>query len=275
MHRPGDTAELLRFLIRRMDEDLESGDAPAQPPLLLRLDGVDVACAVDGIDLHVKPLDGHPAQVLSCFTAPPEWFGVGVLTGGWSYEPGVERSRVRITSFVCRDGTELAAVRSGADELRIIDERGQGHVPDTLRRVLGLATDPPDVTIDEWLAKCWLQIIVKRAKRGKRGAKLTWREAAALHPAIDVTGADPDELAAVAPPAAAAMRWERLRQLHAVDNETAAWMDEGMFARWMVHGHPPVPELLARASRRLTPEARCVVETTLAGWGLLDSASVG
>jgi hypothetical protein len=273
MDGPGDIAALLRFLITRMDEGVEAGDAGVAPPALLRLDGADVACAVGGIDLHVKPLEGHPAEVLAGFTAPPEWFGVGVITGGWQHAPGVDRVRVRITSFVCRDGTELAAVRAGGEDLRFMEERGEVRVLDTLRRVLELPTNPPDVSIAEWLAKCWLELIVRRATRGRRAPKLAWRDAAALHPAIAVVGARPDELATVAPRAAPSMRWERLRRLHASrGDELAAWMDDGMFARSMVHGHPPVADLMKRAARRLTPDARARVEATLELWGLLALA---
>ena len=261
MDRPADTAALLRFLITKLDDELEAGRARVTPPVLLRLDGVEVACAVGGVDLKVKPLDGHPAQVLRCFTAPPEWFAVGVLTGGRAHAPGVEPVRVRVTSLVCRDGTELSAVRKG-DELEFMEERGFGNVPDTLRRVLGLPTDPPDVTIVEWMAKCWLMVIAKHAKRGKRAPKLSWPDAAALHPSLDA-----DEMAT--------MSWERLRQLYAErGSEEAAWMDAGMFARWQVHGHPPVADLLKRAARRLAPDALAAVEQRLAGWGLLDGASV-
>jgi hypothetical protein len=272
--QPDTTADLLRFLIRRMDEEIEAGSAPV-PALLLRLDGADVACAVDGVDLHVKPLDGHPAHVLGGFTAPPEWFGVGVLTGGWAYEPGVERRRVRMTAFVCRDGTELSGLRVSDGELQFMESNPEGLVADTLRRVLGMPTTPADISISAWLALCWLQIICERAKRGKRAPKLEWREAASLHPAIGVTAAGADELATVGPRIAAAMRWERFRQLHVDEgNDVAAWMDEGMFARWMVNGSPPLADLLTRAGKRLTPAARAKVEATLTGWGLLDRASV-
>jgi hypothetical protein len=249
MDGPGDIPALLRFLITGMDEDVEAGEAPVAPPALLRLDGADVACAVDGIDLHVKPLEGHPAEVLAGVTAPPEWFGIGVITGGWQHAPGVERVRVRIISFVCRDGTELAAVRTEGEDLRFMEGRGEGQVPDTLRRVLGLPTNPPDVSIAEWLAKCWLERILQRAKRGGRAPKLAWRDAAALHPALAV---------------------RRLQAAHG--DALAAWMDDGMFARQMVHGRPPVDLLLRRASRRLTPDARARVEATLEEWGLLAAA---
>ena len=262
MDRPADTAALLRFLITEMDDDLESGRARVAPPVLLRLDGVDVACAVGGIDLRVKPLEGHPAEVLRGFIAPPEWFAVGVLTGGWAHAPDTESVRVRVTTLLCRDGTALDAVRPVGGDLRFMDGCGTGAVPDTLRRVLGLPTDPPDVTITEWLAKCWLMVIAKGAKRGKREPKLSWPDAAALHPTLDA-----DEIAT--------MTWERFRQLQAErGSEDAAWMDDGMFARWMVHSHPPITELLPRAARRLTPSAAAAVESTLRGWGLLDDPRV-
>jgi hypothetical protein len=138
----GVVAELLHFLIRRLDEAFESGAPPDALPLLLRLDGADVACATDGVDLHIKSFEGHPAQFLAGFTAPPEWFGVGVVTGGWAYEPGQEQARVRVTSFVCRDGTELTAIRRTGGKLEVLEGRGEGEVLDTLRRVVGLPTGP-------------------------------------------------------------------------------------------------------------------------------------
>jgi hypothetical protein len=272
MDRPGDVAELLEFLVRELDDDYESGTGRVPLPALLRLDGVDVATAAGGVDLHAKPLDGHPVDVLTGFTAPPEWFGIGVAVTGWSHEDG-RRDRARITTLICRDGNEIGGLRVTGQALRIIHDHGVGPVPDTLRRVLGLPTPAPDVTLVEWMAKCWLEIVIRRAKRGKRTAKLTWREAAVLHPAIDTVGAEAEDLPDVAPALAANMRWERFRQLHAADDADAAWMDEGMFASWMVHGRPPLSVLLRRASKRLTPNAVCNVEATLAAWGLIDAVA--
>ena len=277
MEGPGSVVELLSFLVRQIDEDLESGRSSIQPPALLRLDGADVACAVGGVDLHAKPFEGHPAEVLAGFTAPPEWFGVGVLLTGWKHDltGQREKERARITTIVCRDGAAVDAVRTEADGLRMMEGEAVGRVPDTLRRVLGLPTAPPAPgDLDEWMAKCWLQIVLTQTKRGKRAPKLRWREVAALHPAIDTVGADPADLAVVAPDLASKMTWERFRRIHAEDgDDLAAWMDEGMFARWSVQGYPSVAELLRRAQRRLTPDARARVEATLAGWGLLDRAS--
>ena len=277
MEGPESVVELLSFLVRQMDEDLESGRSSIQPPALLRLDGADVACAVGGVDLHAKPFEGHPAEVLAGFIAPPEWFGVGVLVTGWQHDLTGQREKVRarITTIMCRDGSVVDAVRTEAEGLKMMGGDAVGLVPDTLRRVLGLSTAPPAPgDLEEWMAKCWLQIVLTHTRRGKRAPKLRWREVAALHPAIDTVRADPADLAEVAPALATNMTWERFRQIHADDgDDLAAWMDEGMFARWSVQGHPPVAELLRRAQRRLTPEARIRVEATLEEWGLLDRAS--
>jgi len=277
MDRPGDVAELLRFLVHRIDEQIESGEASITPPALLRLDGADVATAVDGIDIRSTPLEGHPVDVLTGFTAPPEWFGVGVLTGGWlrHFDAPRDGTRMRMVALVCRDGTELAGIRVAGGELELMESRAVGVMADTLRRVLELPTDPPEVTIDEWMAVCWLQLIVQQTRRGTRATKLRWRDAARLHPAVRTMGAPVERLAVEGPRTAAQMSWEGLRRAHAREGDTtAAWMDEGMFARWQVGGRPPLSRLLQQARRRLTPEARAAVEATLAGWGLLDGASV-
>lgn len=273
MDAPSDVSELLEFLVRRLDEEYESGTSSVPLPALLRLDGAEVATAVGGVSLHNKPLDGHPVAVLTGFTAPPEWFGIGVVVTGWSHEHG-ERHRARITTMLCRDGSEIGGIRVSGRDLQVIHEHAVGPVADTLRRVLDLATPPPDVSINEWMAKCWLEIVIANARRGKRTRKLTWRETAALHPAIETVGAEAEDVAEVAPALAANMRWERFRQLHSLDEPDAAWMDEGMFARSMVHGRPPIDTLLRRASKRLTAEALRGVEAALADWGLLGAATV-
>lgn len=273
MDRPGDVAELLRFLVRELDEAYESGEEPVAPPALLRLDGADVATAVGGIDLHVKAMPGgHPLDVLGGFTAPPEWFGFGLVIGGWSDEVGHEGARVRLIWLMARDGSEAMSVHEVGERLRFIEGRCSGQVPDCIRRVLAMPTDPPDVSLEEWMAKCWLQVVLTQPRRGKKG-RLSWREAAALHPAIGVTRAHADALPSVAPDLAAAMRWERFRQLQAQNDPIVAWMDEGMYARYEVGGRPPVAELVRRARTRLAPAARAKVEETLAGWGLLDPAA--
>ena len=70
--------------------------------------------------------------------------------------------------------------------------------------------------------------------------------------------------------------WEGLRQFsprgHAIATglsaEMAAWMDEGMFARWVLGGLPPYEHLLEKAKQATTPEAFTQVRRVLRSWGL-------
>src|SRR3712207_3573367 len=81
-------------------------DAPPDGPALIHLapNGADL----DALDLGVRPLDGHPLDVLVGFTAPAEWYALGLVVSGTarSLEPrctGPPR-RVVTSIFVTRDG---------------------------------------------------------------------------------------------------------------------------------------------------------------------------
>ena len=50
--------------------------------------------------------------------------------------------------------------------------------------------------------------------------------------------------------------------------EWAAWMDDGMAARWLMDGITPHDELLDRARRAVSRPAWRLVTSTLARWGL-------
>jgi hypothetical protein len=183
--------------------------------------------------------------------------------------------------LVCRNGFEVGGVHKVGEPLELLEEHPVGIVPDTLRRVLELPTAPPAVPIDEWLALLWLSRVVGAARRGKRQPKLSWEEAAALHPLTDLAEAEcgveltPNQLVVDGPRMASRLDWDRMRAVYARDgDERAAWMDAGMFARWMIGSYPPMSVLLGRAARRLTKQAAADVSAALSGWGLLAAASV-
>ena len=266
----------LRLLVARLDAGFL--EEPDGGNWLIRLDNVDD----HGGNLGLKPLDGHPSEVLTGFTAPDDWFAVGVASDGWAHslEPArrVARQRIRMFALVARDGSEVSAIRRyGNDELEFLPGLGEGDLADTLRRVLGLPTAPPAVDIAELMAKLWLERIVAAGKRSRHAPKLSWERAAVLHPAMElvaypVTG---NNLQAVATDIARRMDWERLRRRTAEGTDAravgAGWMDAGMFARWMVNGRAPIDDLIRRASHRLTPTAATRVHETLEAWGLLAS----
>ena len=118
--------------------------------------------------------------------------------------------------------------------------------------------------------------------RSRPGARpTTWPALARLHPAAgphgDPTGAalPPVELAAAAGMLAAAWPWHRLRgDPGAVPvpgarpvSGLAAWMDDGMWARWLLSHLPAVDDLLSAVGALLPPSlgrtVAGVVATTL------------
>jgi hypothetical protein len=259
----------IRVLAEQLDADLEEGRCAVRPPALVRIDEGDIDARRRHVDLHMKPLAGNPVDVLAGFVAPPEWIVVGA----------VAETGARVITLVSRTGVEVSASRRRGRPLEVVDEVAGGQLIDTLRRVLGLPTDPPDVAMVELLAVYWLDAIVDAGGRGTRARRLGWEEAAALHPVAQMhTGPEPLSpyvLPAMAARRAARMDWDRLRQqLADAGSPTAAWMDAGMFARWMVGRRPALPILLRQASRRLTREASSNVHATLASWDLLRAALV-
>lgn len=127
-----------------------------------------------------------------------------------------------------------------------------GAMVDSLRRMMGLATVPPPCPVEYvdavgWLSRIWGVGVAT-------GARLDWSDVVALAPGFEATG------------------WEQLRLATAagsgrspvdVPPDLAAWMDEGMFARYMVGRLPELraaweacrPHLMPAAARRLCPLA--------------------
>jgi hypothetical protein len=276
MTDPLQCAGALRLLVARLDAGFL--EEPDGGNWLVRLDSVDEV----GGNLGLKPLDGHPVDVLMGFTAPDDWFAVGVASDGWAHslDPAtrVARQRIRMFALVARDGSEVAAMRRyGHDELEFLPGLGEGDLAETLRRVLGLPTAPPSVGFDELMAKIWLEAIVAAGNRSRHASKLSWERAADLHPAMALVTypVTANNLPALAEDIAARMDWERLRRRMAEGDDAraleASWMDAGMFARRMVNGRPPIDDLVRRATHRLTPTAATRVYHALEGWGLLAS----
>ncbi len=243
------------------------------------------------VDLGFRPLDEgqHPMEVLLGFRAPKSWRGIGSVCFGWAAPGDVDakrhvvsggrpsrhpdRQRVRVTCLVGRDGVErcTATMEDGS----VIDEPGTGTVNDALRRCLDLATEPPPVPTTEVFAACWLEEIAA-ARR-----PLSWTEIADRHPSMRMlSGAghrpQPEELIGAGRAMARAVDWKQLRLRVAagaeigvdIRPEVADWMDEGMFARWVLAGLVPLPHLLAMCAEHLDPPVLRRVRRTLRSWNL-------
>ena len=235
----------------------------------------------------------HPLDLLLGFVAPPAWTAIGLVCFGWAAPPEdgaleaerhtttgrrpsqhPRRQRVRVTTLVDRDGDERATAT--LDDGTVVDEPGTGTVTDALRRCLRLPTAPPPVGSAELFAALWL------ADVAAAGRPLSWTETALRHPALRLLAEhrqrpQPEELIGFARSLHRAVPWEQLRQRAAdgrrdggigVEPSLAAWMDDGMFARWVLGGLPPLPRLLTDAARHLSPDVLRRVRRALRAWNL-------
>jgi hypothetical protein len=230
------------------------------------------------------------------FVAPRRCSAVGVVAGGWATPlPGRTgtgrqgrqgregRQRVRTTLLVDRDGMGAGRVRWASG--RVVDEPPvSGRMLDCLRRALGLATDRPSVGTEALFASVWLAALATEPEESggsaAPGARLTWRDAVALHPVREILGdeapAGSGWLVEAARALAVACPWSEIRRLIAagaweesgIAPEAAAWMDDGMLCRWLLDGRVPLGQQLAAAVTRLSPQAARRVHGTLRELGL-------
>lgn len=224
------------------------------------------------------PLEGtHPLDVLLGFVAPPHWRALGVSCPGRAHRLDDAAARqaphgptepdpVMVTLLLDRAGGAAGVMRRG-DELTTLRGRPEGVVADACRRALALPTSPPPPsTLGLWTA-AWLDRVVERAGRADAAARLrSWPAVVELHAAAGRAGdgratvPDPEALARAAHAFARAWPWARLRADPAVVDvpgpplspELAAWMDDGMWARWLLSRLPATDDLLA-AVRALLP----------------------
>jgi len=232
----------------------------------------------------------HPLELLLGFVAPPAWTALGVVCFGWAAPGDVdadrhsttgtrpsrhpERVRVRVTTIVDRRGRERAT--AALEDGTVVDEPGAGTVTDALRRALRLPTAPPPVGSEELFAAIWLGELAAAER------PLAWAEAALRHPAMKLLATgfpkpQPEELISCGRSLHRAIPWEKLRQRAAagrfdageqIDEELAAWMDDGMFARWVLAGMTPLPVLLGQCAAVLSPDVLRRVRRALRAWNL-------
>jgi hypothetical protein len=237
----------------------------------------------------LDPPDGDPEEGFALalsdeedgllgWVATPDCQAVGlVATGRLRAFPGApagavdpDRDRLRIACLVMRDG-EVAWKVAGPDGTTAspasAEPPSEGRMLDCLRRCFALPTPPPPVSPGRLQAIVWLAAVLDRATRAHR--RLSWTDVARLHPVAQVLRTDlasdrrPEPIPGLLRMAGSAWTWEdfhRLSQGHSgleeiVDPALAAWMDEGMFARWVLSELPSAEELLAAVRQHLAPSA--------------------
>jgi hypothetical protein len=138
----------------------------------------------------------------------------------------------------------------------------EGFMLDMLRRSLGLPTPPPPISpapldLMAWFASIQIAGLIS-------GDPLSWDAALRLHNAVcDRPVADVEEAEALVRAPTPIEDWESLRLFVASgfdadgtpSPELAAWMDAGMFGRWMLRELPSIEDMLADARPHLQPGA--------------------
>jgi hypothetical protein len=271
MHRFPDHDTLLRF-VRTADAAIS-------------------AAALDGAILHVNdlaPVDrcfrwhalggAHPLDLLLGFAAPTHWRAVGVSCSGVSHRldgTPSDRGPVVVTALIDRSG-DVASVIRRAGEVTVMPDPLEGTVADACRRSLGLPTaPPPPSTLGLWTLT-WLDRVVDLAGQDPAGERTqSWPAVARLHAAARPPGddrfavLDPPGLAVAASGLALAWPWARLRADPSVldvpgprpSAHLAGWMDDGMWARWLLGLLPSPDDLMAAVHALLPPAVAQGVET--------------
>jgi hypothetical protein len=243
MSLPTSTKSLER-LVHVLDFDLGEVDE------LPTGDSASILRVLTNGEIAVKSLDGeHPFDALLGFVAPDDWEIFGVIAPGWgTHYAGPkrgERRRMRAIHVVSRAGEEASLLHFAGEEPELAPD---GHVPgrvaDCIRRAMNVPTDPEP---DESLLSLWWDRVLQRL-------------VAHNHPSLSaspVGRADIDELIGERPVSWGDERWKAVAEGGnlRMDDALAAWMDDGMFARFMLAGVADADVALPAAKRACTPEA--------------------
>lgn len=264
-----DWQELAEQLLADLGDAVEQRGSPIWVKVLEGLYESDLLCVSDD----------DPAGLIG-WTASPDCEAVGVVATGRARpiadtenRDAIERdfARIRLCCVVGRSG-EVGWTLEGSSGDRRVEAPKEGRLLDAMMRCFGLPTPPPDVPAAELHGAAWLTAILEHAIQSAK--PLTWSDVSRLHPLAqllggellvrdDPSGADADdEITALIRIAANAWSWPEIRaqaregNLEAlIDPLLAAWMDDGMFSRWLLEQIPPLEQLLGAVEQYLVPSA--------------------
>jgi hypothetical protein len=174
----------------------------------------------DEVEVRLRALDHHPSLELEGLVAPPSWWCLGVVSGGFArpYDLGTEpvgatprdRYRVHLAHLVARTGLSARVLRDQrTGEVVVQDttsyrdhavgaadpigrEHAGGQLDDYLRCALGLPTPPPHRGTVELFAALWIHRVMNEAAM-HRLLDASWPHIAGQHPVLDVPRAVGDD----------------------------------------------------------------------------------
>ena len=240
------------------------------PPLLVVLtDGPEESADAEPLP-PIGPGRDDPVADLLGYSVPDDGSGLAVVTEGTGRRllDGAEMSKsssvepYRLAYVVDRQGRVGSATRIEGgtpvvNEFEPGDEnRPSGRLVDVCHRALGLTTAPPPSDTTSLWRLMWLDQILARAVDGDRA--LEWTDVAPLHPALTLVQEaegplppgfeiDAQALGRIGVVLGRVKTWKELRQAnsggswsaHGLTAEHAAWMDAGMYARWVIGEYLP------------------------------------
>lgn len=254
-------------------------------PSLLHVAGVDGA----GFDMGTLPLDDqHPTELLLGFTAPADWYALGMATGGWAYpvaqrdQADRQRIRVHVVSLLTRSGELIHRTRSDDPALArsLSDELPAGEQVDLLRLALGLATDPPPCDAGVYWTILWLSALTAPDTAAPTGLA----DAVRHHPSFQMLDAAEQHLDSEVIDVLAGFHrvctWRRLQQLAAdgawpvpeVRPALVHWFDEGAFARFLLNRCRPLGAVRAALSETLDAALVSAIDGVLDALGIPHTA---
>ena len=221
--------------------------------------------------------------------APEAWVAVGLVASGRAcdldpddptaitFVRPSERRPVRIGTFVARGGECVSFLRVDDADPTFDEQRHHGRVDDVCRRMLGLATAPPDAPVEAYWAARWLEQVIAAGRRCTTYVS-TWDRVVIRHRAVQSSDHPPSvaELVRAGRGLAAGEPWAALRaavadgrpRVAGVGRSTARWMDSGMFSRWAMQDLAPLAHLRSMIAEVVPPGVGEAVDDALAGWGL-------
>jgi hypothetical protein len=274
-------------LVAAADAGLDAGSA--RESVILRL---ATGTGPDEAGLGVLPLEGsHPLDLLLGLDAPASWRALGVSCSGRAHSIGpggrvrrrTDSPSVWVTVLLDRSGGASGLLRRGL-EVTPLPGPPEGVVADACRRALGLSTAPPPADTTELWTLCWLDRVVDAGGRSSATRGWIWSDVARLHPASTMAieagrpragDVDPECLAVATTALARAWPWARLRAEPAVldvpgplpRRDVARWMDDGMWARWVLSSFPALDDLVEAAAGLLPADLAGRVQRVLAQSG--------
>ena len=240
-----------------------------------RTDPPTTALALSGVDPVSWPLTdpADPLAPLIGFRAPSDWDAFGVAARGSLSTPSADPS-VRLVHLCDRHGTELTTWMHRG--VRHTDDAALGRIPDLCKRVLGCPTAPPGVSTRALFAILWLTDVLAEVLDRELDDPLPgWDVVASLHLAGGGV-LDLRELVRRGFALADECPWAILRRqtetgrlaIGGVEMAAAAWMDDGMFSRWVLGQHLDLTELVADLHELLPAATTDRIDACLDAWGV-------